>query len=158
MPNRSLAVTSGIAHGEVIVAQGDELVVQLRRARRRCACLKCSPKRERDSPRAISSTACTLKLAIALAKSKEISPARLAAFNILQQVETGAFSSVLLAAEEPQTSTRRQSVVSRACPWCASLAVTTGQDCRTLSRQRRSRVWIRQCASRCDSVSISFVF
>jgi len=36
-----------------------------------------------------------------LAKVKEISPARLAAFNILQQVETGAFSSVLLAAEEP---------------------------------------------------------
>jgi 16S rRNA (cytosine967-C5)-methyltransferase len=41
-------------------------------------------------------------LAIALAKFKEISPARLAAFNILQQVETGAFSSVLLAAEEPR--------------------------------------------------------
>jgi len=41
-------------------------------------------------------------LAIALAKSKEISPARLAAFKILQQVETGAFSSVLLAAAEPQ--------------------------------------------------------
>jgi 16S rRNA (cytosine967-C5)-methyltransferase len=41
-------------------------------------------------------------LAIALAKSKEISPARLAAFKILQQVETGAFSSVLLAAEEPR--------------------------------------------------------
>ena len=40
------------------------------------------------------------KLAIALAK--EISPARLAAFNILQLVETGAFSSVLLAAEEPR--------------------------------------------------------
>ena len=39
-------------------------------------------------------------MAIALAKSKEISPARLAAFNILQQVETGAFSSVLLAAAE----------------------------------------------------------
>jgi len=37
-----------------------------------------------------------------LAKSKEISPARLAAFRILQQVETGAFSSVLLAAEEPR--------------------------------------------------------
>lgn len=37
-----------------------------------------------------------------MAKSKEISPARLAAFRILQQVETGAFSSVLLAAEEPQ--------------------------------------------------------
>ena len=33
--------------------------------------------------------------------AKEISPARLAALNILQQVETGAFSSVLLAAEEP---------------------------------------------------------
>jgi 16S rRNA (cytosine967-C5)-methyltransferase len=41
-------------------------------------------------------------LAIALAKLKEISPARLAAFNILQQVKTGAFSSVLLAAEEPR--------------------------------------------------------
>jgi 16S rRNA (cytosine967-C5)-methyltransferase len=41
-------------------------------------------------------------LAIALAKFKEISPARLAAFKVLQQVETGAFSSVLLAASEPQ--------------------------------------------------------
>lgn len=41
-------------------------------------------------------------MAIALAKFKDISPARLAAFRILQQVETGAFSSVLLAAEEPQ--------------------------------------------------------
>lgn len=41
-------------------------------------------------------------MAIALANRKEISPARLAAFNILQQVETGAFSSVLLAAEEPR--------------------------------------------------------
>ena len=41
-------------------------------------------------------------MAIALAKSKEISPARLAAFSILQQVETGAFSSGLLAAEEPR--------------------------------------------------------
>ena len=37
-----------------------------------------------------------------MVKSKEISPARLAAFRILQQVETGAFSSILLAAEEPQ--------------------------------------------------------
>jgi len=37
-----------------------------------------------------------------LAKFKEVSPARLAAFNILQQVEAGAFSSVLLAAEEPK--------------------------------------------------------
>ena len=35
-----------------------------------------------------------------MVKSKEISLARLAAFRILQQVETGAFSSVLLAAEE----------------------------------------------------------
>lgn len=40
-------------------------------------------------------------MAIVLAKGKDISPARLAAFRILQQVETGAFSSVLLAAEEP---------------------------------------------------------
>ena len=39
-------------------------------------------------------------MAIGLVKSK-ISPARLTAFRILQQVETGAFSSVLLAAEEP---------------------------------------------------------
>jgi 16S rRNA (cytosine967-C5)-methyltransferase len=39
-------------------------------------------------------------LAIALAKG--ISPARLAAFKILQQVEGGGYSSVLLAAEEPQ--------------------------------------------------------
>ena len=41
-------------------------------------------------------------MAIVLVKSKEISPARLAAFRILQQVETGAFSSVLLAIEEPR--------------------------------------------------------
>lgn len=41
-------------------------------------------------------------MAIALVKqSKEITPARVAAFNILKQVETGAFSSILLAAEEP---------------------------------------------------------
>lgn len=41
-------------------------------------------------------------MAIALAKpSKEITPARLAAFNILKQVETGAFSSILLAVDEP---------------------------------------------------------
>jgi len=37
-----------------------------------------------------------------LAKNNAISPARLVAFNILQQVETGAFSSILLAAEEPR--------------------------------------------------------
>jgi 16S rRNA (cytosine967-C5)-methyltransferase len=40
-------------------------------------------------------------LAIVLVKSKEISPARLAAFKVLQQVENGAFSSVLLASENP---------------------------------------------------------
>ena len=41
-------------------------------------------------------------MAIALVKqSKEISRARLAAFKILKQVESGAFSSILLAAEEP---------------------------------------------------------
>jgi 16S rRNA (cytosine967-C5)-methyltransferase len=39
-------------------------------------------------------------LAIVLVKSKQISAARLAAFRILKQVETGAFSSVLLVAEE----------------------------------------------------------
>lgn len=39
-----------------------------------------------------------------MAKFKEVSQARLAAFNILQQVEAGAFSSVLLAAEEPKLS------------------------------------------------------
>lgn len=36
-----------------------------------------------------------------MVKSKEISPARLAAFRILQHVENGAFSSVSLAAHEP---------------------------------------------------------
>ena len=36
-----------------------------------------------------------------MVKSKEISPARLAAFRILQQVDNGAFSSVSLAAAEP---------------------------------------------------------
>ena len=41
-------------------------------------------------------------MAIALAKPNEISAARRVAFKILQQVEAGAFSSILLAAEEPQ--------------------------------------------------------
>jgi 16S rRNA (cytosine967-C5)-methyltransferase len=41
-------------------------------------------------------------LAIALARVKEISPARLAAFRILEQVEGGGYSSVLLATEEPR--------------------------------------------------------
>lgn len=44
-------------------------------------------------------------MAIALARLKDISPARLAAFKILQQVEAGAFSSVLLASEEPHLQT-----------------------------------------------------
>ena len=41
-------------------------------------------------------------MAIALVKPNEISPARRVAFKILQQVESGAFSSIVLAAEEPQ--------------------------------------------------------
>jgi 16S rRNA (cytosine967-C5)-methyltransferase len=41
-------------------------------------------------------------LAIVLAKSKQVSPARRAAFEILREVEAGAFSSILLAAEEPK--------------------------------------------------------
>lgn len=50
-------------------------------------------------------------MAIVLANRKEISPARLAAFNILQQVETGAFSSILLAAEEPRLMTADRALV-----------------------------------------------
>lgn len=41
-------------------------------------------------------------MAIALATTKQISPARRAAFDILREVEAGAFSSTLLAAEEPK--------------------------------------------------------
>ncbi len=37
-----------------------------------------------------------------MAKLKDVSPARLAAFDILRQVEDGAFSSVLLASDEPR--------------------------------------------------------
>jgi 16S rRNA (cytosine967-C5)-methyltransferase len=40
-------------------------------------------------------------LAIVLAKLKDLSPARLAAYDVLRQVEDGAFSSVLLASIEP---------------------------------------------------------
>ena len=36
-----------------------------------------------------------------MAKSKQVSPARRAAFEILREVEAGAFSSILLAAHEP---------------------------------------------------------
>jgi 16S rRNA (cytosine967-C5)-methyltransferase len=43
-------------------------------------------------------------LAIVLAKIKQVSPARRAAFEILREVEAGAFSSILLAAAEPQLS------------------------------------------------------
>jgi len=41
-------------------------------------------------------------LAIGLANSKQVSPARRAAFEILREVEAGAFSSILLAAYEQQ--------------------------------------------------------
>jgi 16S rRNA (cytosine967-C5)-methyltransferase len=41
-------------------------------------------------------------LAIVLARHKDVSPARRAAFDILRRVADGAFSSVLLAAEEPK--------------------------------------------------------
>jgi 16S rRNA (cytosine967-C5)-methyltransferase len=41
-------------------------------------------------------------LATVLAKHKDVSPARRAAFEILRRVADGAFSSVLLAAEEPK--------------------------------------------------------
>lgn len=41
-------------------------------------------------------------MAIALARTKQISPSRRAAFDILREVEAGAFSSILLAAEEPK--------------------------------------------------------
>jgi 16S rRNA (cytosine967-C5)-methyltransferase len=41
-------------------------------------------------------------LAIALGTIKQISPARRVAFDILREVEAGAFSSILLAAREPE--------------------------------------------------------
>ena len=41
-------------------------------------------------------------MAIVLAKHKDASPARRAAFDILRRVHDGAFSSVLLAADEPK--------------------------------------------------------
>jgi 16S rRNA (cytosine967-C5)-methyltransferase len=41
-------------------------------------------------------------LAIVLANVKRVSPARRAAFEILREVEAGAFSSILLAADEPK--------------------------------------------------------
>ena len=40
-------------------------------------------------------------MAIVLVKTKQVSPARRAAFEILREVEAGAFSSILLAAHEP---------------------------------------------------------
>lgn len=45
---------------------------------------------------------CALRLAIALGKTKQISPSRRSAFEILREVEAGAFSSIVLAAEEPK--------------------------------------------------------
>lgn len=41
-------------------------------------------------------------MAIVLGQTNQISPARRAAFEILREVEAGAFSSILLAAEEPK--------------------------------------------------------
>lgn len=41
-------------------------------------------------------------MAIVLGQTRQISPARRAAFEILREVEAGAFSSILLAAEEPK--------------------------------------------------------
>lgn len=41
-------------------------------------------------------------MAIVLGTNRQISPARRAAFEILREVEAGAFSSILLAAEEPK--------------------------------------------------------
>lgn len=41
-------------------------------------------------------------MAIVLGQTKQISPARRAAFDILREVKAGAFSSILLAAEEPK--------------------------------------------------------
>jgi len=45
-------------------------------------------------------------LAIDLAKSNPVSPARLAAFEILQRVEDGAYASILLAQKEPELEPR----------------------------------------------------
>ena len=39
-----------------------------------------------------------------MAKSNTISPARIAAFDVLKQVEDGTFSSIALAAKEPELS------------------------------------------------------
>ncbi len=54
-----------------------------------------------------------LKLAIALVKSNSVSPARLAAFEILRRVEEGAYASVLLASREDELKPQdRRSVMS----------------------------------------------
>ena len=45
-------------------------------------------------------------MAIDLAKSNPVSPARLAAFQILQRVEDGAYASILLAQKEPELTPR----------------------------------------------------
>ena len=45
-------------------------------------------------------------MAIDLAKSNPVSPARLAAFQILQRVEDGAYASILLAQKEPELAPR----------------------------------------------------
>jgi 16S rRNA (cytosine967-C5)-methyltransferase len=49
-------------------------------------------------------------LAIVLGKIRRISPARRAAYEILREVEVGAFSSVLLAANRPELNTADQAL------------------------------------------------
>ena len=49
-------------------------------------------------------------MAIVLAKSNPVSPARLAAFEILQRVEDGAYASILLAQKEPELEPRDRSL------------------------------------------------
>ena len=87
--------------GEVICCSGDTLLWSA--AKNSFArCSRSNRKREKEWPRAICINGMHVKVGERFGKIKEISPARLAAFNILQQVETGAFSSILLAAEEPR--------------------------------------------------------
>jgi 16S rRNA (cytosine967-C5)-methyltransferase len=50
-------------------------------------------------------------LAIALAKSSPVSPARLAAFEILLRVEDGAYASILLAQKEPELEPRDRALL-----------------------------------------------
>src|SRR5712664_2153525 len=67
---------------------------------RPCVWSRCSRKPNGGWPRVIFSMEYISRLAFDLAKLNHVSPARLAAFEILRRVEDGAFSSVLLAAKE----------------------------------------------------------